>query len=102
MQKILEMIILGGTGAGTAVITAILTLFFGAFALLFTLVGVIVGYLIGLGIEDLQSMASGTDWGTLECILLCRLDENGQLDPNSLTVSCLMLTHKSAEPTRPS
>ena len=80
LQKILEQVIVGASGAATSVVTSILLLFFGPFALLFAAIGVVVGYLIGLGIEDLTTMAEGTDWAILKCIINCYVDENGQLN----------------------
>lgn len=79
MQEILNQVILGVTGGAAAVATSIVMLFFPGAAVILAVIAVIVGYLIGLGVEDLTTMAESSDWFTLQCILNCRLNMDGQL-----------------------
>ena len=79
MQKILSVIISGATQSASGIAAGILLLFFPLMGLIVGLIGLIVGFLIDLGVEALNTMAEGSDWYTLECIIFCNLDNNGQL-----------------------
>ena len=80
MQKILDAVIRGFAGGALVIAATIITLLFPpAWALLLSLIALIAEGLLSIGLDDLNSFAAGGTWHTLQCILLCNLDENGVL-----------------------